>query len=92
MQIYGPGPIQGSQSVGSLHALRATHTSEVSRATVPQDAVEISEMGQLLESLNQVSDMRMDRINQIRSAIASGSYETEERLSVALNRLLDEIG
>jgi len=48
-------------------------------------------MGQLLESLSNVSEMRFERIQQIRTQIANGTYDTEARLNVALDRLLDEI-
>ena len=38
------------------------------------------------------SDVRFDRINAIRAAIADGSYDTPEKLDIALDRLLDRLG
>jgi hypothetical protein len=35
---------------------------------------------------------RGERIEQIRAAIQAGTYETEQRLSAAVDRLLDELG
>jgi negative regulator of flagellin synthesis FlgM len=35
-------------------------------------------------------DIREDRVAQIRAEIARGTYETPEKLDVALSRLLDE--
>ena len=37
------------------------------------------------------SDIRFDRVAAIRTAIAEGSYETPEKLDLALERLLDRI-
>jgi negative regulator of flagellin synthesis FlgM len=54
--------------------------------------VEISSVGQLLGRLAEIPDVRAGRVAEIRSAILQGRYESEEKLSVALDRLLDEIG
>lgn len=35
-------------------------------------------------------DIRVDRVAEIRRAIASGTYETPEKISAALDRILDE--
>ncbi|MDP6556758.1 MAG: flagellar biosynthesis anti-sigma factor FlgM [Pirellulaceae bacterium] len=37
-------------------------------------------------------DVRTDRVAELRAQIASGAYETDAKLDVALDRLLDEIG
>ena len=37
-------------------------------------------------------DVRWDRVNQIRAQIAEGTHETDEKMQVAVGRLLDEIG
>ena len=36
-------------------------------------------------------DIRFDRVNAIRAAIADGSYETPEKIDLALDRLLDRL-
>jgi hypothetical protein len=38
------------------------------------------------------ADIRFDKVNAIRAAIADGSYETPEKLDLALERLLDRLG
>ena len=35
--------------------------------------------------------MRTDRVQELRTAILNGTYETDAKLDVALDRLLDEI-
>ena len=54
--------------------------------------MEISDAARLVEQVNQLPDVRQDRIDQIRAQIAEGTYETDEKLDVAVGRLLDEIG
>jgi anti-sigma28 factor (negative regulator of flagellin synthesis) len=34
--------------------------------------------------------VRQDRVSEIRQSIADGSYETQEKLQVAVERLLEE--
>jgi negative regulator of flagellin synthesis FlgM len=55
------------------------------------DTVDISETGRLLEMAAQLPDIRADRVEQLRAQIAQGSYETADKLDMALERLLDEI-
>jgi len=52
------------------------------------DRVEISEMGQLLCTLQLEADIRVDKVTQIREAIATGTYETEAKLDYTVGRLL----
>jgi negative regulator of flagellin synthesis FlgM len=55
------------------------------------DHIDISPEADQIASLDGVSDMRMDRIAEIRQQIAAGVYETTEKLDVAVGRLLDEL-
>ena len=92
MQIYGPSYVHGPQSIG------APHTSQVQRgggkgSSAPiQDELQISSEGDMLSKLSEIPDIRQDKVAALRAAIADGSYETDEKLSGALDRLLDEIG
>jgi anti-sigma28 factor (negative regulator of flagellin synthesis) len=54
------------------------------------DAVTLSVDG--VRAAESTSDVRFDRINAIRAAIADGSYDTPEKLDIALDRLLDRLG
>ena len=56
------------------------------------DEVEISEAAKLADKLGDVPEIRQDRVQQIRAQIAEGTYETQEKLDIAVSRLLDEIG
>lgn len=92
MQIYGPAHLHGPQPLGAPHHARIEQPPEVASSPVPTDEVEISQAGQLLDLVSQLPEIRQDRVEQIRAAIAEGTYETDGKLSIALGRLLDEIG
>jgi negative regulator of flagellin synthesis FlgM len=92
MHIYGPSQMHGPQSISAPHAARASQP--MNRPAAPQitDEVDISEAARLVEQVQQMPEMREDRIEAVRRQIAEGTYETHERLDVAVQRLLDEIG
>jgi len=92
MQVYGPAHLHGAQSVGPPHAARISRPAEPAAGSPIQDELQISDAGRLVEKVHDLPDVRQDRVNQIRAQIAEGTYETEEKLRIALGRLLDEIG
>lgn len=92
MQIHGPTHVHSAQPIQAPHrtppAAPPPSTSRVSGA----DQLDISPEADMLSRLRGIPDIRADRVAELRAAIASGSYETEEKVGVALDRLLDEIG
>lgn len=92
MQIYGPAHLHGPQSIGAPHSSRVSGPSKSAPAGPIQDELEISSAGRLVDQAKELPDIRQDRVNAIRAQIAQGTYETDEKLDIALGRLLDEIG
>ena len=93
MHIYGPTHVHGPQSIGPPHSIRGTRPPAHTEATSPvTDSVEISDAARLVEQAQDIPAIRQDRIDAIRREIAAGTYETEEKLNIAIERLLDEIG
>jgi negative regulator of flagellin synthesis FlgM len=92
MQIYGPTHLHGAQPLSSPHGVRHSQPAARTESTSMSDSVEISDAGRLAEQMSQIPDIRQDRVNSIRAQIAAGTYETDAKMSVALDRLLDEIG
>lgn len=92
MQIYGPTQLHGAQSISAPHATRPAANTQAAASSGISDQLDISSAGQLIDQMSQIPDIRQDRVSQLRSAIASGQYETDDKLSTALDRLLDEIG
>jgi len=92
MHIYGPSQLHGAQPIGSPHGVRPAQN--LTRPEAPQiaDEVDISEAARLVEQVQQMPDIREDRVEAVRLQIAEGTYETSDKLNAALERLLDEIG
>lgn len=91
MQIFGPANVHGPQPVNAPHSTR-TNSAPSPAAESASDQLQISEAAQLASQLAEIPAIRQDRVNDLRAAIADGTYETDEKLDAALERLLDEIG
>ncbi len=92
MHIYGPANLHGAQPIGAPHSSRMTNRQSPSEASPIQDELQLSDAAQLVDQVRDLPEIRQDRVDQIRAQIADGSYETDEKMDVALGRLLDEIG
>ena len=94
MQINGPAHLHGAQAINPPHhAARASRASEVQFSSLAQvDQLDISYESDLVSRAHDLPAIRQDRVAEIRAQIASGTYETDEKLNGALERLLDEIG
>ena len=57
----------------------------------PGDRVELSDHARLLDRLLHLPDVRADLVDRVRQAIHDGTYETEDKLDVAVERLLEEL-
>jgi anti-sigma28 factor (negative regulator of flagellin synthesis) len=55
------------------------------------DRVELSGAGAWLDALK-ANDVRTDKVTQIKSQIEAGTYEDDHKLTVAADRLLDDLG
>jgi anti-sigma28 factor (negative regulator of flagellin synthesis) len=58
--------------------------------TRPSDRVELSGLSHLLKTLK-TNDVRADKVADIRAQIQAGTYETDKKLDVATDRLLDDL-
>ena len=92
MQIYGPSQLHGAQPIGAPHGARASQPAVRPESVQINDQVDISDAARLVEQVQQMPDTREDRVESVRRQIAAGTYETTEKLNVAVERLLDEIG
>jgi anti-sigma28 factor (negative regulator of flagellin synthesis) len=90
MNIFGVFSTQGTQGVGALKGVEASQAAAQKGVGEVHDAVTLSVDG--VRAADATSDIRLDRVNAIRAAIADGSYDTAEKLDIALDRLLDRLG
>ncbi len=90
MEIYGPGGAQGPQPIYPRLADFSIETGQAIQVGVPRDQVEISPLGQMLDGISRLPEIRHERVQEIRRQIAEGTYETPAKLELALDRLVDE--
>jgi len=67
---------------------QVTAASQPRRAS---DKLELSGMSHLLQALKSDRTIRAEKVAQIKAQIEAGTYETEEKLDIAADRLLDEL-
>ena len=87
--------IIGNAMVGKVQSTTPPPTVPV-EVTAPADGsrtdcVEFSQQAQLLEKLQHLPSVRQDRIDAIKNEIATNSYLSDEKLHVALERMIDEM-
>jgi negative regulator of flagellin synthesis FlgM len=91
MEVYGAGGPQGPQPVYPRLAAWSVEPGQTVRANTPGDQVEISPLGQMLDGISRLPEIRHERVAEVRRQIAEGIYETPAKLELALDRLLDEL-
>ena len=92
MQINGAFSVHGAHQIKPAARQTLTETNGPENIFQPHDAVEFSSEANWLSQINNMPDIRADRVDDIRSQIQAGEYETDAKLEIALDRLLDEIG
>ena len=98
MQIYGPYRVSTAQPTPAAQRTPPQKPAEMAAGTssAPIDQLDLSST---ISSVNRVQsgseiagggEIRIDRVAEIRRQIASGDYETPEKLDAALDKLLDQ--
>ncbi|MEM9366650.1 MAG: flagellar biosynthesis anti-sigma factor FlgM [Planctomycetota bacterium] len=104
MQIFGPFRVSTPQAAGNVSGAQRANPSQSTKPTdaaKPKSAAPVDELDlsssvtgtNRLAGTTSASDgeIRVDRVAEIRRQIASGTYETPDKLDAALDRLLDEL-
>ncbi len=89
----GNTPVGPIDRPGSL-ANRRGDLAPAQRDSPPQrpgDRVELSTHARFFDQIRRLPEGRSDRVDEVRTAIMSGTYETEQKLDVALDRLLEDL-
>jgi anti-sigma28 factor (negative regulator of flagellin synthesis) len=92
MEVRGLGSVGSSAPISRPPVEPAVRESGVAGPAAPPDEVEISALGRMLDDASRTPGVREQRLAQIKAAIENGSYETPEKLQIALDRLIDRIG
>jgi negative regulator of flagellin synthesis FlgM len=93
MQIQGLGHIHGPQHINAPHTTHAPAApqSPSVRDSLNVDQLDISPEADMVSRTRDIPDIRQERVDSIRQQIAAGTYDSNEKLDIALSRLLDEI-
>ena len=86
--VGGAGPIRPA----FLSPAQPTSAAGPSGLEAPQDEVELSAAARMLDRIQSDPQVRAERLAEIRAAIVAGTYETPEKMALAIERLLAEIG
>jgi len=92
MSRIGPAHLHGPQSLGAPHSPQASKPGGRPDSAPIRDEVDISDVARLVEQARHAPEIRSDLVETIRAKIAQQTYETPEKLGIAVERLLDEIG
>ena len=84
--IGGNNPINRVTS-NPIHRSIPTEAGAKPAAT---DRLELSGLSSLLKTA-QKNDIRADKVAEMKAAIAAGTYETDEKLDIATDKLLDDL-
>ena len=90
MEVHGAGGMQGPQPIYPRIAAFSVEAGQTVSAGAARDQVEISPLGQMLDGISRLPEIRHEKVEEIRRQIAGGIYETPAKLELALDRLMDE--
>ena len=91
MQINGPVHVHGPQPINSPHRTAAPQPTTQPERLSTVDQLDISREGELASRIHDIPDVRTDKVEAIKAQIASGLYDSDDKIEAALDRLLDEL-
>ena len=92
MQIQGTNRIHSPQGINAPHFSTKTAGTQSTGAAGKADRVEISPAANAAIEAAEGGRVRTDLVNLIRNQIAAGTYDTPEKMNIAMERLLDQMG
>jgi negative regulator of flagellin synthesis FlgM len=91
MYIYGSSHVHAAQAVAAPHRLTPAQPASSPYEAAGVDQLDISPEADFVAQTRDLPDIREERVASIRAQIQAGTYETADKLDMALSRLLDEI-
>lgn len=91
MDVSGIGSVSGGAPIRGVSPA-ASQPVAAHPVSAPQDELEISSAGKMLDRLSETPEIRAERLAQIKEAIENGAYDTDEKLEAALSRMFDSLG
>lgn len=91
MQINGPTPVSGAQPIQQTHKLHSPQPAAPKPHMTPVDQLDISQEAEAVNRARDVPEIRQELVDRIKGEIEAGTYETADKLEIAVGRLLDEL-
>jgi negative regulator of flagellin synthesis FlgM len=91
MEVNSIGPISGSQPVRKAAQPETPPPVAEARPTSPTDELELTSVNPAASEVDLKSEFQSQRIAQIQQQIADGTYETPEKLDIAVDRMLESL-
>ena len=88
-RIHGAVPPVAPNGVDPLQAIQPGAAPSVPAGV--SDIVELSAAAQLVAKVHELPDVRTELVDRVKAEIAAGTYETPERMEIAVSRLMDEL-
>lgn len=93
------GNLSSSVAAGYAASIRTTGEAAARRSadsapaapTRSGDRVEVSEVARWLDEMNRLPAIREEKVASAKAAIANGSLDTDEKLAIAISRMIEEM-
>ncbi len=88
--------INGIQPPTAPRAIEATQPAAAAAAGKAEvsgisDVVEISTVAKLAAQIQELPAVRTELVEQVKTEIAAGAYETTDKIDITVERLMDEL-
>jgi len=87
--ISGSNPLQQIASI-SVQKGTTSDGTDSTQSTPATDKLELSGVSQLFQTL-QTNNVRTDLVQSVKSQIDNGTYETDDKLNSAIDKLLNDL-
>lgn len=90
--IHGAQNLQGPHRTTLANETTATQSTGAAQSQMIKDDIRLSDeaakVGDVGQTESSSAGIRFDLVNRIKSEIAAGTYETADKLDIAVDRLL----
>ncbi len=91
MDVRGVRSASGMVPVRSNPGVQTNREVTGGKPVSPQDELELSAAGKMLDHISQNPDVRQERIARIKAEIQNGTYDTDAKLEAALSKMFDSL-
>ncbi len=91
MEVRGLSSASPPSPISRPESTPGVEKSQPAGPVSPKDEVEISAVGKMLDDASRTPGIREQRLAEIKAAIEAGTYETPEKLELALARMVEQL-